>query len=113
MRLSPAQSLTSYQLRRSSMNITHNKETDTFEIHISVPRMQSGTYTYDEDSTWEEYNVCVWINEKHEDYSLNYTQYLDYKDSLQATSAIVHFDTKEEAEAIAREHNLPVKYSRF
>ena len=93
------------------MTIYYNPDTDNFEISITIPRMQTGTYTYDEDSTWEEYNVCVWINDRWCDYSLNHTQYLDYKDSLQATSPIVYFDSKEEAEAFANEHHLPVQYA--
>jgi hypothetical protein len=84
---------------------------DELVITLTLPRYMKGTYTYGEGE-WEEDALCVWINEKHEDYSLNHTQYLDYKDALQATSPIVHFDDMKEALTFAEKYNLPVQYSQ-
>ena len=92
-------------------DIKYNKDTDSFEIFITVPRTQRGHYTYDEGSIWEQDAVCVWIDDAHMDYSLNHTQYLDYKDSLQATQPICFFYSKEEAEAFGKEHSLMIEYA--
>lgn len=92
------------------MEINYNKETDSFEIHIVVPKTMRGKETYG-DGDWEQDAVCVWINEKHLEYALCHTQYLDYKDSLQATQPIVYFDTKEEALAFSEKYNLQVEYA--
>jgi len=37
------------------------------------------------------------INGRIEEYALFHTQFLDYKDALQATNPIAHFESKEEA----------------
>ena len=92
--------------------IIYNKETDAFEVHLTIPRTQRGSYTYDDDVTWEQDAVCVCINDRMMDYSLNYMHYLDYKDALQATRPIIFFDSKEEAEAFAKNHKLMIEYSR-
>lgn len=68
-----------------------------------------GTFTYG-DGEWEQSAVCVLINKAHEEYALYHTQYLDYKDSLQATAPICYFDNEQEAEKFADEHDLPVEY---
>lgn len=90
--------------------MTVEETEDELVITIRVPKMMKGTYTYG-DGEWEEPAVCVWINSKQEDYSLNHTQYLDYKDSLQSTSPIIHFDNEQEAVMFAEKYNLPVEYS--
>lgn len=98
--------------------ISYNEQDETFEIHITVPRYQSGVNTiesmYDEPnpSTWTADNVCVWIRPSHLEFALSLTQYLDYKDSLQATQPICYFDSQKEAEAFAEKYGLMIEYSR-
>lgn len=91
-------------------NIFYNKDTDEFVITLNVPRKMSGSYTYDEDNTWVQDAVCVWIDNSHYDYGLYNTQYLDYKDSLQATTPIIHFDSQKEAEEFAEKYKLMIEY---
>lgn len=83
---------------------------DSLHIELSVPLTQRGKDTYGEGE-WEAPAVCVYINERMEEYALYHTQYLDYKDSLQATAPIFHFDSREEAEKVAEEFNLPVEFA--
>lgn len=92
-----------------TQSITSTK--DTFEIHISVPKKMTGTYMYNEDETWEQSAVCVWIDKDRGEYGLYHTQYLDYKDSLQATHPIVFFESIEEAIVFAKKNNLAVEYA--
>lgn len=95
--------------------INYNEATNAFEIHIVVPKTMRGTYTYgdESDGKWEQDAVCVWISDRTMEYGLFHTQYLDYKDSLQATSPIVYFETKEEALKFAEKHSLMVEYARY
>ncbi len=86
------------------------KERDNLILTITVPLSQSGKYTYGE-GTWIMPALCVWIDDNLQDFSLNYTQYLDYKDSLQATSPIASFTSKEEALKAAEDFNLSVEYA--
>lgn len=90
------------------MNII--KQNDSLHITIDVPLTMSGEYTYGEGQ-WTAPAVCVWIDEKMEEYGLFHTQYLDYKDSLQATAPIVYFGSKEEALKTAEEFSLSVEYA--
>ena len=70
----------------------------------------SGTYIYNEDEEWEQDAVCVFINNHSCEYSLNNTQYLDYKDSLQTTSPIIYFDDEQEAIDFAAKYKLMIEY---
>lgn len=87
------------------------KENDNLNISITVPLTMKGEYTYG-DGEWEAPAVCIFIDEKRGEYGLFHTQYLDYKDSLQATAPIVFFDTKEEAMKVADDSSLPVQFAR-
>ena len=69
-----------------------------------------GSVTYGEGE-WIADSVIVRIDEHLDEYGLYHTQYLDYKDSLQATSPIAFFDSKEEAENAAKEHGLSIEYA--
>lgn len=89
------------------MKITHNTKTDAFDILITIPRKQKGKYTYG-DGEWEQDALCVVINEKYQEYTLNHTIYLDYKDSLQVGPTIVYFDNKQEALDFAEKYELLV-----
>lgn len=91
--------------------IHYNENNDTFEIKLVVYKTMRGKDTYG-DGEWEQDAVCVWIDEPRMDYSLNHTQYLDYKDSLQATNPIVYFKTMKEALAFAEKYDLMVEYAR-
>ena len=90
--------------------IRYDEAMDEFVINLHVPKTQRGTYTYDDDMEWEVDAVCVWIDNSRLEYGLFHTQYLDYKDSLQATSPIIFFDTQEEAERFAKTHSLMIEY---
>lgn len=85
------------------MNIAKNG--DNLEISIVVPLTIKGPDTYG-DGEWTADGVVVVINDKMHEYALYYTQFLDYKDSLQATAPIAHFETKEEAEKAAKDLGL-------
>lgn len=98
---------------RTLIESEHNKETDELVITVRLPMHQNGTYTYDETMTWEVPALCVYINSKYCEYTLNYLMYLDYKDSLQATASILHFDTQKEAEEFAKKHKLLIEYSNY
>jgi len=89
-------------------DVKYKKE--TFIVTLTFPRKMGGSYTYGEGK-WEEDAVCIWIDEKRSEYSLNHTQYLDYKDSLQATSPIFYFDNKKEAENFAETYSLMTEYA--
>lgn len=89
--------------------ITYDKETTTFHINLEVPRKMKGDYTYGEGQ-WEQDAVCVYIDKSREEYGLFHTQYLDYKDSLQATAPIIHFNSQKEAENFAVEYGLMIEY---
>jgi hypothetical protein len=84
-------------------------EDGTFTIALKVPRKMRGKYTYD-DGEWEQDAVCVFIDNSREEYGLFHTQYLDYKDSLQATSPIIFFDSQKEAEEFAAKYRLMIEY---
>ena len=79
-------------------------------ISITVPLQMSGEYTYGEGE-WTAPAVCVYIDENIEEFALFHTQYLDYKDSLQATAPIASFSSKEEALKAAKDFNLSVFYA--
>lgn len=87
-----------------------NDTLQEFIITLRVPKQMSGTYTYDESKTWTMPALCVRINTKFEEYTLNHTIYLDYKDSLQTGAPIIHFDTREEAEEFAEMYGLNMEY---
>lgn len=93
--------------------IHYDEATDEFVINLHVPKTMRGTcYPYEDDGEqWEQDAVCVWIDNSRFEYGLYHTQYLDYKDSLQATSPIIFFDTQEEAERFAKTHSLMIEYS--
>ena len=84
------------------------KNGDNLEIGITVPLTITGGGSYD-GPDWSAPGVVVYINENLEEYALYHTQFLDYKDSLQATSPIAHFDSKEEALKAAEEFGLNVQ----
>ena len=83
---------------------------ENLEIFQSVPLMMEGQDTYG-DGEWTAPAVCIHINDRTAEYGLFHTQFLDYKDSLQATSPICFFATKEEAERVAEEFGLSVIYA--
>lgn len=80
------------------------------EIVISLPLKQTGTYTYDENSTWTVNNLVVVINSKHCEYTLSQQIYLDYKDSLQEGAPFIFFDNQEEAEEFAKKYSISIVY---
>lgn len=80
------------------------------QISITVPLWMTGEYSYSYGK-WEQPAVCIYINERMHEFGLFHTQYLDYKDSLQATAPIVHFDTREEALQVAEDFSLPVEFT--
>jgi hypothetical protein len=90
------------------MKITSDK--DNLYISLTVPRTKKGTYTYG-DGEWTAPAACIFIDDHTEEYGLFHTQYLDYKDSLQATAPIAYFDSKEEALSAAEEFGLSVEYA--
>lgn len=92
------------------MSQTITKKDDKLFITIEVPLKMKGTYMYDEGVEWEQDAVCICIDNRRGEYSLNHTDYLDYKDSLQATEPICHFDSEEEAKLTAKKFNLPIQY---
>lgn len=91
--------------------ITYNDSENCFEVYMKIPRKQTGVHSLDESIKWEEDAVCIYINENMEEYGLFHTQYLDYKDSLQATQVITFFDSKQEALNFADKYNLMIEYS--
>lgn len=91
--------------------IAYNEDSDEFVITLVIPKTQRGTYMLDPEHTWEQDAVCVWVDKSIQEYALSQTQYLDYKDSLQATQPIIYFDTEEEALTFAKEHKLMVEFS--
>jgi hypothetical protein len=90
------------------MNIKKNG--DNLEISITVPLTITGTGTYGNDE-WSAPGVVVYIDRSRDEFALYHTQYLDYKDSLQATSPIAFFDSEEEALKVAKEFGLGVEYA--
>lgn len=74
---------------------------------VRIPKKQTGEYTYG-DGTWTEDNVCVYIDNRMCDYTLNHLIYLDYKDSLQVGAPILHFDSKELALKFAEDFHLQI-----
>ena len=90
------------------MKITSSE--NSLHISITVPLTMEGKYTYGEGE-WTAPAVCVFIDENIQEYGLFHTQYLDYKDSLQATAPIVYFDSKEEALKTAEEFGLSIQYA--
>lgn len=91
--------------------IIYNDSEKCFEVHMKIPHKMTGVHSLDENIKWEEDAVCIYINENMEEYGLFHTQYLDYKDSLQATQAIVFFNSKEEALDFGTKYNLMIEYS--
>jgi len=87
-------------------------ETDgkALNISITVPLTMSGECTYG-DGEWTAPAVCVYIDEKLQEYGLFHTQYLDYKNSLQATAPIAYFTSKEEALKASEDFGLSVQYA--
>lgn len=86
------------------------KSDNKLVLTIEVPLEMSGDYTYGE-GIWTAPAVCVRIDDHLGDYGLFHTQYLDYKDSLQATAPIAYFDSKKEALEVAERFNLSVEYA--
>jgi hypothetical protein len=93
------------------MNPSIKKNGENLEIFQSVPLMMKGQDTYG-DGEWEAPAVCIFLNDRTAEYGLFHTQFLDYKDSLQATSPICFFETKEEAEKVGQEFGLAVLYAQ-
>lgn len=91
--------------------IKYDDVEEEFVVTMHIPRTMTGTYVYDKDRVWEQDAVCVWIDNSRYEYGLYNTQYLDYKDSLQATSPIFHFDSQTQAEAFAAKYGLMIEYS--
>lgn len=89
------------------MKLTKNG--DNLEISITVPLTITGSETYG-DGEWQAPGVVVVINDQMHEYALYHTQFLDYKDALQATSPIAHFESKEEAIEAAEEFGLQVEF---
>lgn len=92
------------------MDIT--RKGDKLEISISVPLTITGPETYG-DGEWSAPGVIVVINDKTEEYALYHTQFLDYKDSLQATSPIVYFESKEAAMEAAETLGLGIEFHDY
>ncbi len=85
------------------------KNGDKLEISIAVPLTITGHDTYG-DGKWSAPGIVVGINKRLDEYALFHTQFLDYKDSLQATSPIAYFDSEEEALKVAEEFGLQVHH---
>ena len=83
---------------------------DNLHISITVPRFMNGKHTYG-DGEWTAPALCVYINEKTQEHGLFHTQYLDYKDSLQATWPVVYFSSKVEALKAAEDFGLSVMFA--
>lgn len=92
--------------------IAYDAEADEFTVTIKIPKHQTGTYMYDESQSWTQTNVCVFINPRYSEYTLNHLIYLDYKDSLQSGGTIIYFDNQDEAESFAKQHGLNIEYAR-
>lgn len=95
------------------MNKTYefDEEKQEFIITLRIPMYQSGEYTYG-DGVWSQDSVCVYIDKKYCEYTLNHLNYLDYKDSLQTGGPILHFDSEQEALKFAEDYKLMVEYAR-
>lgn len=78
---------------------------EEIEIIITLPRWQSGEYTYG-GGEYRAPALCVYYNDDYDEYSLNHQIYLDYKDSLQVGMDILRFENKEQAVAFASKHKL-------
>lgn len=83
---------------------------DDIVITIRLPYKQTGTYTYEEDSTWTTDNLVVVIDRDNYEYTLNHLIYLDYKDSLQEGMPYLNFDTEVEAVVFANKHKINISY---
>ena len=92
------------------MKITSSE--NNLHLSITVPLTMKGKYTYG-DGEWTAPAICVFIDERVQEYGLFHTQYLDYKDgnNLQATSMIAAFDSKEQALSAAKEFGLSIQYA--
>ena len=90
-----------------STEITADKE--FFYVSMKIPRFQRGSYTYDEDREYCVDNVSVFLDDDIHQYGLYKATYLDYKNSLQSTTPIFFFDTKEEAVEFAKKYNLMIE----
>lgn len=93
-----------------NQTITYDAEADDFTVTIKIPKHHTGTYLHDESQSWKQNNLCVFINNNHLEFTLNYENYLDYKDSLQVGSSICFFDNKKETESFAKRHGLNIYY---
>lgn len=89
--------------------IRYDESMEEFIVTLHIPHKMRGTYTYG-DGEWETDAVCVWIDNSRYEFGLYHTQYLDYKDSLQATAPIFYFDNEKEALQLAEKYGLMVEY---
>lgn len=95
------------------MKRTVDFDGDTFKVTLEFKKEMSGTYMYDPDIEWTVDAVIVYINHDRYEYLLCHTQYLDYKDSLQATQPIIYFDNYEEAISFAEQYGLNIEEHGF
>lgn len=93
---------------------TFDKEAEVFHVTMEIPLWMTGNYTYMFDDElgpeWKQHAVCVFVNRKWGEYSLNETIYLDYKDSSQTGRAILFFENEDEAVEFGKKHNLMVEF---
>ena len=88
------------------MKITKNG--DNLEVSITVPLTITGSVTYGEGE-WSAEGVVVVHERKSDQWALYHTQFLDYKDALQATMPIAYFESEEEARKAAEEFDLQIQ----
>lgn len=84
---------------------------DKLTVTLTIPRYQTGTYTYDPDKEYTVDNVCVYINKNMCEYSLSHLNYLDYKGSLQPSMPIFFFEDEEEAVRFAKDFDVNLFYA--
>lgn len=92
--------------------IEFNEQKQALIVTFDLPLKQSGDYTYG-DGRWTVDALCVHINKKFCEYTLNHAIYLDYKDSLQTGYPIFTFDSEEEGVQFAKDYNLMVTYDGY
>ena len=100
-------------MNQEKKTITYNKKSGKFKITIEFPRNHSGAYTYSPKEKWTMPFLTVLINKKSGDGTLNTNNYLDYKNSLQASSNVLYFfEDSEGAEAFAKKYGINIEYVR-
>lgn len=88
------------------MKLTKNG--NNLEISITVPLTITGHETYG-DGEWKAPGVVVVYEMEADEWALYHTQFLDYKDALQATQPIAYFEDEKEAMKAAEEFGLQVQ----